>query len=64
MKGLIEPGKYNDGDGLFLHVVTATRRSWVFRYQRNGKERFMGLGGAAEVSLDDARVAALAARSC
>lgn len=45
-----------------MHVITPERRTWFFRYQRHGKERMMGLGSAAVVSLDDARVAALAAR--
>jgi len=58
----IGPGKYDDGDGLRLHVVTAERRTWVFRYQRNGKRREMGLGAFPDVSLADARDKAEAAR--
>jgi hypothetical protein len=35
------PGKYRDGHGLLLHVVSAEKRYWVFRYQRDGRERAM-----------------------
>jgi hypothetical protein len=45
-----------------LHVINADRCIWFFRYQRTGRERMMGLGGANDVSLDDARLAGLAAR--
>src|SRR5690606_8323767 len=37
-------------------------RSWVFRYTRQGRERYMGLGATHTVSLADARQAALEAR--
>jgi len=56
------PGKHGDGDGLVLHVITADRRAWLFRYQRNGKRREMGLGGFPAVSLADARDKADGAR--
>ena len=49
------PGMHGDGDGLWLHVVTAERRNWLYRYQRHGKARAMGLGGFPAVSLADAR---------
>jgi integrase len=58
----LSPGKHGDGDGLWLHVVTAERRSWLFRYQRQGKAREMGLGSFPVVSLADAREKAQAAR--
>ena len=62
LRGLTAPGKYTDGRGLILHVVTAERRNWLLRYMRAGKERVMGLGSAAVVSLDEARERAQAAR--
>jgi hypothetical protein len=37
-------------------------RSWVYRYGTNGKERYLGLGPLADVSLAEAREKALAAR--
>lgn len=39
------PGTHDDGDGLRLVVRPSGARSWVFRYQRNGTRRDMGLGG-------------------
>jgi integrase len=55
-------GMYGDGNGLWLRVVTAERRAWLLRYQRNGKVREMGLGGFPDVSLAAARDKAQAAR--
>jgi integrase len=55
VRGLREPGKYNDGNGLVLHIVTPTRRAWVFRYMRKGKARTMTLGSPDTVSLAEAR---------
>jgi integrase len=56
------PGMHGDGDGLWLRVVTKERRSWLFRYQRRGKPREMGLGGFPDVSLAEARTKVQAAR--
>jgi integrase len=55
------PGKYGDGDGLWLVVTTSERRSWLKRYQLQGRAREMGLGGFPAVSLADARDKSLAA---
>src|SRR5689334_22383466 len=30
------PGKYFDGDGLYLVVKGATSRNWIYRYRKNG----------------------------
>jgi integrase len=53
------PGRYGDGNGLYLFVRSKAARFWVFRYTRNGKMREMGLGRAgphdAAVKLADAR---------
>ena len=38
------PGRYHDGHGLILVVVNPTNASWQLRYQRNGRERWLGLG--------------------
>jgi len=48
-------GMFGDGRGLYLRVGPTGARSWVFRYQRGGRRRDMGLGPIAEVSLADAR---------
>jgi hypothetical protein len=38
------PGKYADGDGLYLIVAGPTSKNWCYRYWFNGKERWHGLG--------------------
>ena len=54
-------GMHLDEDGLYLQV-TGAARSWVLRYQRGGKRRYMGLGSLADVPLARARDLAKAAR--
>jgi integrase len=61
-KLLRQPGRYHDALGLYLVVVNARNASWQFRYQRAGRERFMGLGPTHTVSLKVAREKAQAAR--
>jgi hypothetical protein len=34
-----KPGKYADGDGLYLIVASPTSKYWSYRYRFNGKER-------------------------
>jgi integrase len=57
-----KPGRYGDGNGLYLLVREGGARWWLFRYHVNGKMREMGLGkaGAAAdaVTLADARARA------
>lgn len=67
IKTLNTPGRYNDGDGLYLHVRQSKPstseeeptlyRSWVFRYRDRvtGKLRDKGLGPFRKVSLAKAR---------
>ena len=50
-----KPGRYGDGHGLYLQVKDTGARSWLLRYERNGCERWMGLGGVEFVPLADAR---------
>lgn len=57
-----KPGKYADGDGLYLIITGPTSKSWSYRYWKDGKERWHGLGSFKEVSLKDARLARDAAR--
>lgn len=49
------PGKYCDGNGLWLVVDTSGARRWVLIYRNKGKPRQMGLGGYPLVSLSKAR---------
>ena len=55
-------GLYSDGGGLNLQIAPAGARSWIFRYQRAGRRHYMGLGGAAHVTLAEARQKAADAR--
>jgi integrase len=55
-------GMHGDGNGLWLRVVTPQRRSWLFRYQRQGKAHEMGFGAFPAVSLAEAREKAQAMR--
>lgn len=60
---LSEPGRYLDGDGLYLVVGNTGGKSWLLRYQLGGKRRDMGLGPYPAVTLKAARLAAIEARS-
>jgi hypothetical protein len=55
LEKLTAPGRYGDGFGLYLDVKSATNRSWLFRFEREGRERFVGLGAVHTFSLDEAR---------
>ncbi|MCF3594180.1 tyrosine-type recombinase/integrase [Rhodobacteraceae bacterium LMO-12] len=59
VRQVIEPGKYSDGNGLFLLVQPNGSKSWVQRITIRGKRTDIGLGGATFVSLADAREVAL-----
>lgn len=58
-----KPGMYGDGGGLYLQVAPSGVRSWIFRFQLNGRRRDMGLASLADVSLALARQKAADARS-
>lgn len=53
------PGKYFDGQGLYLRVTANGARQWVQRIVIRGKRCEIGLGSAALVTLAEARTAAL-----
>jgi len=61
-KLLKRAGRYGDGRGLVLDVTSPTNASWLLRYQRHGRERWHGLGPAADFTLAEARERARAAR--
>ena len=44
---LKEPGRYSDGDNLFLQVGPKGNKSWAFLFMRDGRARQMGLAKAA-----------------
>lgn len=66
VRALNEPGRYGDGNGLWLQVHRTQdgglSKSWIFRYGRAGRYRMMGLGPAELVSLSEARQKATEAR--
>jgi integrase len=60
-----QPGRYPDGGhlgrGLYLQV-TEGGASWLLRYERGGRETWMGLGALVDFDLKEARARARAAR--
>jgi len=56
------PGYLGDGGGLYLQVSPSLSKSWVFRYQMNGRAREMGLGAFHSFGLSDARKRAMKCR--
>jgi integrase len=59
---LTKPGRYADGNGLYLQVTSSGGKSWILRYERARRERWLGLGALHTVSLKDARERARKAR--
>ena len=56
------PGRYCDGNTLYLYVQPSGARSWVQRLVIRGRRHDLGLGSVALVSLSEARVKARANR--
>jgi hypothetical protein len=50
-----KPGRYAAGEGLYLQVTASGTKSWIVRYQCDGRARHMGVGAVSIVSLADAR---------
>jgi integrase len=63
VSGLGKPGRYADGDGLYLAVNKGGSKQWVFIFRFGGRRREMGLGGISAVSLAEARKAAEVCRA-
>jgi integrase len=59
---LRKPGRHPDGDGLYLQITPTGVKSWVLRFERNGRERMLGLGKLRDFSLREARERARRAR--
>ena len=62
IRAIREPGRYADGNGLYLVVDPSGAKRWVLRTVVRGKRRDIGLGGLRLVSLAEARETALAYR--
>lgn len=56
-RNIKEPGRYADGNGLFLNVSKTGSKSWLFRYRWQGKRPEIGLGSFSDKSLAEAREA-------
>jgi len=57
-----KPGRYSAGNGLYLVISPTGHRTWILRYQLEGRRTDMGLGPYPAISLADARGAASDAR--
>ena len=62
VRSVTQPGRYCDGNGLYLHVEPSGTRHWVQRLVIHGKGCSLGLGSFALVPLAEARDRALANR--
>ncbi|MDE0422815.1 MAG: integrase arm-type DNA-binding domain-containing protein [Gammaproteobacteria bacterium] len=62
INALRKPGRYGDGDTLFLVVAPRGSKSWVQRLTIHGRRHDIGLGGYPLVTLAEARDTALANR--
>ena len=58
VKTLRQPGRYGDGQGLYLNIAPGGSKSWVQRIAVDGKRRDLGLGGYPAVGLAQARESA------
>lgn len=52
---LTKPATVTDGGGLYLQIAPGGAKSWLYRYQLNGRRRWMGLGPYPTVSASKAR---------
>jgi integrase len=50
-----KPGHHADGGGLYLQKREGGSGSWIFRYMRNGKETWLGLGSLDTIDVSEAR---------
>ncbi|WP_292532181.1 site-specific integrase [Methylocystis sp.] len=62
VRSLKEPGRYADGNGLYLVVDPSGAKRWMLRTVVQGRRRDIGLGGISLVSLAEAREKALSYR--
>ena len=62
VRTVTRPGRYCDGQGLYVLVLPTGARCWVQRLVIKGRRRELGLGGYPLVSLAEAREMAFAQR--
>jgi hypothetical protein len=63
VQSLSDPGRYADGDGLYLVVDAAGAKRWVMLYRLAGRRRETELGPLGRIGLAAARERAAEARS-
>jgi len=65
VSAISEPGRYNDGGGLYLFVRIGGTKSWTYRFRQDGRLREMSLRpvSAAKDLLDARQKAAKAIES-
>ena len=54
-KSITEPGRYGDGNGLYLRIAPGGSKQWVLRIVVHGKRRDISCGPYPAVSLAQAR---------
>ena len=62
VRALKKPGRYADGNGLYLFVEDSGAKRWILRTVVRGRRRDIGLGSARLVPLADAREEAIRLR--
>ena len=62
VRALKKPGKYADGNGLYLIVDDSGSKRWMLRTVVQSKRKDIGLGGLSLVSLAEAREEAASMR--
>jgi hypothetical protein len=62
VRQLAAPGRYADGNGLYLVVDASGAKRWLLRLIVQGRRRDIGLGGLSLVGLGEAREKALSFR--
>ena len=58
IRALRAPGRYADGNGLYLFVDDSGAKRWILRTVISGKRRDLGLGSLQITSLAEARLEA------
>lgn len=62
VKALKKPGRYSDGNGLYLVVSNTGSKKWILRTVIQGRRTDIGLGGHSTTTLAEAREEASALR--
>ena len=55
MNGIKDDGVHRVAPSLYLQIREQGTRSWLFRYSRNGRNQWMGLGSLQDKPLTEAR---------